>query len=87
MTEQSESYDYEFAYVVDGVVVAVSHVNEFFYNILKNPNLQVIDTTAYSGDVLMGFNYDGEYFIMPDDFVLPEETVPDTTVVSEEPIL
>ena len=87
MTEQSQSHDYEIAYGVDGVVVAVSHVNDFFYNILKNPNLQVIDTTAYSGDVLMGFNYDGEYFIMPDDFVLPEETVPDTTVVSEEPIL
>ena len=87
MTEQAESYEYEFSYVIDGKVAMVSHVNEFFYNILANPNLQVIDTTAYSGDVMMGFEYDGEHFIMPEDFVMPGETVEDSTVVPEEPPL
>jgi len=87
MTEQLESYEYEFSYVIDGKVAAVSHLNEFFYNILKNPNVQVIDTTSYNGDVMIGFEYDGEHFIMPENFVMPGETQEDPTVVPEEPPL
>jgi hypothetical protein len=86
MTEEVKSYDYEFAYVIDGVVVAVSHVDEFFHNILINPSLQIIHTTEYGGDVIMGYNYDGEFFSVPEDFVMPGETVPDPTVVSEPPL-
>ena len=42
MTEQLESYDYEFSYVIDGKVAAVSHLNEFFYKFQLSPQDQLI---------------------------------------------
>lgn len=92
MTEEvqpTETFDFEFAYVADGVVKSVIHANSHIAEILRSPTLQVVETTAYPDNVRVGFHYDGNSFIMPEDFVMPGDPSPvdETIVPAEDPNL
>ena len=86
MTEElANEFNFEFAYIVDGQVKLVTHSNLHTAEILRSTNLQIVETTDYPDNVRVGYNYDGNSFIVPTDFVMPgDPTEPDETVVPAE---